>query len=137
MSNFKNELMKDEGFRAKVYNDHLGFPTIGYGTRINELELTKDIAEYFLDRELEEKEARLERITEYAILSDVRKDVIRSMAYQMGVGGVKNFRNMWKAISRGSFNQASWDMRDSQWWRDPATRDRAERMAVRMERSVW
>ena len=137
MSNFKRTLMADEGFREKVYLDHLGIPTIGYGTKIDELELTKDMAEYFLDREIAEKEARLEGIYEYGFLCEVRKDVIRSMAYQMGVQGTKNFRNMWRAIAVLDFGRAGKEMRDSRWWRDPKTRARAERMARRMEQGVW
>lgn len=137
MSEFKDELKRDEGFRAKVYDDHLGFPTIGYGTRINELELTKEMAEYFLDKEIAEKEAGLVKIPEFNGLDNIRKDVIRSMAYQMGVTGTKNFKNMWKEIAIGDYISASDEMRDSKWWRDPATRGRAERMAQRMEFGIW
>jgi len=137
MSEFRAELMKDEGFRARVYKDHLGFDTIGYGTRVNEMVLTKAMAEHFLDLELDEKERRLEQIPEYLTLSGTRQDVIRSMAYQMGVRGVKNFKNMWGAIRAGNFIHAGVEMRDSQWWKDPQTRGRAERMALRMEADNW
>jgi GH24 family phage-related lysozyme (muramidase) len=137
MSKFKRTLMKDEGFRAEMYLDHLGFPTIGYGTRINELKVTKEEAERWLDAELDEKEERLRQIPEYAKLSINRKNVIRSMAYQMGVGGTKRFRNMWRAIARDDYVTAAEEMRDSQWWRDPATRRRADRMSRRMAADVW
>lgn len=136
-SQFKRELMSDEGFRAEVYLDHLGFPTIGYGTRVNELSVSKEEAERWLDAELDEKEERLRKIPEYDALSIVRKNVIRSMAYQMGVSGTKNFKNMWKAIARGRFDTASVEMRDSKWYRDPKTRARAGRMATRMSSGVW
>ena len=137
MSNFKDTLMRDEGFRAKVYLDHLGFPTIGYGTKIEEIDLSKEIAELWLDAEIAEKEARLERIADYGRLSETRKDVIRSMAYQMGVQGVKNFKDMWRAIRIRDWLAAGRAMRDSRWWRDEKTQRRAERMSVRMERGVW
>ena len=137
MDSFKYTLMKDEGFRSKVYPDHKGIPTIGYGTRIDELDITKEEAERWLDAELDEKEARLRKIPEYEALSIVRKNVIRSMAYQMGVGGVKKFKNMWKAIAADDYIEASEQMRDSQWWRDPQTRTRADRMARRMTADVW
>lgn len=129
--------MGDEGFSSKVYEDHLGFPTIGYGTRIDELDITKEEAERWLDAELYEKEERLRRIPEYVKLTAARKNVIRSMAYQMGVGGTKRFKNMWKAIANGDYAKAGAEMRDSQWYRDPATRSRANRMALRMISGVW
>jgi len=137
MDNFKTTLMKDEGFRAQMYLDHLGIPTIGYGTRIDELDITKDEAERWLDAELDEKEARLRQIPEYETLSIVRKNVIRSMAYQMGVAGTKKFKNMWRAIAADDFEEAAVQMRDSQWFRDPQTRTRADRMSRRMAADVW
>lgn len=134
---FKRQLMKDEGFRAQVYDDHLGIPTIGYGTKIVELNVSEEEAERWLDAELDEKEERLRKIPAYEHLSLVRKNVIRSMAYQMGVQGVKRFKNMWVAIEAGAFIEAGAHMRDSRWWRDPATRKRADMMARRMMANVW
>ena len=83
------------------------------------------------------KEARLVKIDEYGLLNGARKDVIRSMAYQMGVRGTKNFKMMWAAIRNSNWSEAANQMRDSRWWRDPATRGRAERMAQRMKQGVW
>lgn len=137
MDEFKRQLMKDEGFRARVYDDHLGIPTIGYGTKIVELEVSEEEAERWLDAELDEKEERLREMPLYEHLSIVRKNVIRSMAYQMGVLGVKRFKNMWRAIESGNFASAAFHMRDSQWYRDPQTRKRASNMAHRMERNIW
>jgi len=137
MDRFKAALMKDEGFRAEVYDDHLGIPTIGYGTKIVELSVNREEAERWLDAELDEKEERLRRIPEYKDLNIARKNVIRSMAYQMGVAGTIRFKKMWKAIRARDFLKAGLEMRDSQWWRDPATRARADRMSVRMEMGEW
>ena len=137
MSSFLEQLMLDEGFRESVYDDHLGYPTIGYGTRINELVVTKAEAKSWLINELVEKDARLVTIPAFLDLSTVRQDIIRSMSYQMGVRGTKNFKDMWKAISNNDFDAAGAAMRDSRWWRDPQTKGRAEKMAVRMETGVW
>ena len=54
MSSFLEQLMLDEGFRESVYDDHLGYATIGYGTRINELVVTKKQARSWLVNELVE-----------------------------------------------------------------------------------
>jgi len=137
MSRFIQTLMRDEGFEEKVYLDHLGFPTIGYGTRISEIVVTEAVARHWLEDEVAEKEARLEKIPAYENLNGVRKDVIRSMAYQMGVHGTKNFKDMWAAIGIFNWQWAADAMRDSRWYRDPKTRGRANRMAVRMEEGIW
>ena len=120
-----------------MYLDHKGIPTIGYGTKIIELDVSKEEAERWLNNELEEKEQRLQGIPKYLTLNVARKNVIRSMAYQMGVQGVKNFKNMWAAIEVDDFGTAANEMRDSKWYRDPKTRSRANRMALRMAAGVW
>jgi len=137
MSDFINELMRDEGFRPTVYLDHLGNPTIGFGTRVDEIVVNKTTAKLWLEAEVAEKESRLEKIPAYNLLSEARKDVIRSMAYQMGVRGTKNFKDMWAAIGIFNWRGAADAMRDSRWWRDPQTQSRAGRMAMRMDRGVW
>lgn len=137
MSEFRRDLMRDEGFRAEVYLDHFGNPTIGYGTKISELKITKAEARRWLDAELDEKEERLRKIPAYAKLNCARKNVIRSMAYQMGVRGTKNFKNMWRAIEVEDYDAAATEMRDSRWYRDPKTRARASRMALRMSAGTW
>lgn len=137
MSKFIQTLMRDEGFEEKVYLDHLGFPTIGYGTRVSEIVVSKATARQWLEAEVAEKEARLEQIDSYDNLNGARKDVIRSMAYQMGVRGTKNFRDMWSAIGMFNWQGAADAMRDSRWWRDPKTQKRADRMAQRMARGFW
>ena len=137
MSKFIQSLMQDEGFEESVYLDHLGWPTIGYGTRIDEIVLTEAIARRWLEDEVAEKEARLILIPNYDFLNGARQDVIRSMAYQMGVRGTKNFKDMWSAIGVLDWSAAAAAMRDSRWWRDPKTQHRAERMAIRMEEGRW
>lgn len=130
-------LKVDEGLRLKAYQDHLGVWTIGYGTNLQVLEISEELAEEWLAKKWIECKQQAATIPAYAWLSPVRKDVIHSMIYQMGLNGVKNFKNMWRAIEVFDWPSAANHMRDSQWWRDPATRGRAERMAKRMESDVW
>jgi len=134
---FIDELKEDEGFRHTVYLDHKGIPTIGYGTKIDEIVVSQETALKWLLAEVAEKEVRLVRLPFFSTLDDVRKDVIRSMAYQMGARGTEMFRDMWTAIGVGDYNAAGDAMRDSRWWRDPKTQGRAERMAQRMEQGRW
>lgn len=137
VSKFKKTLMDDEGLRLKAYQDHLGVWTIGYGTNLQTLEITERQARKWLDDKLEWIESQLVQHDGYDLLNGARKDVVRSMAYQMGVNGTFNFKNMWRAIRCGDFDWAGREMRDSKWWKDPKTKGRAERMAKRMEQGVW
>jgi len=133
----RNELKQDEGLRLKAYQDHLGVWTIGYGTNLQKLEISESQARKWLDLKLEEIERGVSQHEYWDFLDSVRKDVVRSMAYQMGIEGTFRFKNMWKNIGVLDWSAAADEMRDSKWWRDPKTRGRAERMAQRMQRGVW
>lgn len=137
MSNLISELKKDEGLRLKAYQDHLGVWTIGYGTNLQVLEVTEGWAARRLNDKVDSIRKRADQLPIYTTLDEVRKDVILSMMYQMGVQGTINFKNMWIALAVFDFDTAGAEMRDSRWWKDPKTRARAERMAVRMETGVW
>lgn len=137
MTKLIQELKKDEGLRLKAYKDHKGIWTVGYGTNLQVLEVSEGWAERKLREKVDYIRKRADQLPVFTMLSSTRKDVILSMMYQMGVQGTLNFRNMWIALEMGDWEAAGAEMRDSQWWRDPKTRARAERMAVRMETGVW
>jgi lysozyme len=124
-----SELKKDEGFRGEPYNDTEGFPTIGFGTK---LPLTQNEALWLLEHRLQVSIEQLEKIQ--PIFKDLpieAKKIIANMIYQMGVGGVLNFRKMWGALKAGDYKLAGREMRDSRWYKQ--TPNRAERLAKRME----
>lgn len=135
MSKILNELRKDEGLRLKAYQDHLGVWTIGYGTNLQVLEITEATAEKWLRAELDAIREQADKLPLYAGLDSTRKNVILSMMYQMGVDGTLAFKNMWRAIEEGDFEQAGEEMIDSKWYTQ--TPGRASRMAERMTTGVW
>lgn len=136
MGRYKEELKLDEGLRLKAYQDHLGVWTIGYGTNLQTLRITEAQAEKWLDEKITEVDAQVASVTTFAKLDSVRKDVIRSMIYQLGFEGTLNFKRMVGALKDDNYRVAAAEMRDSKWWRED-TPKRAERMAKRMESGVW
>ena len=121
------EIKKEEGFMGNPYYDHLGFQTIGYGTKlpIDEYE-AEMLLKYRLGKMMKELHARLDGL-------DVPQEVwelLYHMAYQLGVSGVLKFKNMVKALQEKDFKQASVEMLDSRW--ASQTPNRAKRMAERM-----
>jgi len=118
-------IKKHEGFEGMPYNDSLGFPTIGYGTK---LPITEEEAEMLLEyrlkrmiRELIKKEPFFEKLPE-----DAQK-VIADMTYQMGVGGVLKFKKMWAALKERDYKKAADEMLDSRWAKQ--TPNRAKELA--------
>jgi len=118
-------IKKHEGFEGMPYNDSLGFPTIGYGTK---LPITEEEAEMLLEyrlkkmiRELIIKEPFFEKLPE-----DAQK-VIADMTYQLGVGGILKFKKMWAALKNRDYKKAADEMLDSKWAKQ--TPNRAKELA--------
>lgn len=117
-----------EGFRGAPYDDHLGIPTIGYGTK---LPLSAQEAELLLRARLAKFQRTLtDRAPMLTDLSQARQNALFEMAYQLGVNGCLNFRRMWAAIETDDFDTAAREMLDSRWAHQ--TPNRAQRLAAIM-----
>ena len=99
-----NDLKVDEGWEPSVYQDHLGYWTLGFGFLVDDRkggEIPVSIAEQWLQLLIDDKLAEL--YERHPWVGSQPEDVQRAlgnMCYQMGVGGVSNFRNMLSARLR-------------------------------------
>ena len=124
-------LAADEGLRLMPYRCSAGVLSIGYGTA---LPLTEEEAHLLLRHRLEKVLDQCERsFPWWAKLSPARQQVIASMGYQLGIGGLMGFRRMLAAIDAGNYRLASDEMLDSKWARQDSP-GRARRLAERMRR---
>lgn len=106
-------IKKHEGFRGYQYRDHLGFETVGYGTK---MPLTEEEAELLLRHRLEKMVQELQLAKPFVdSLPLTAKKIILDMTYQLGVPRLLGFRKMWAALERGDFKNAAVEMRDSAW----------------------
>lgn len=128
----REDLERDEGWRAHAYQDHLGFWTIGYGFLIDERRgggLPKTIADRWMDHILVEIGKALDaRIPWWRHQPDDVQRALVSMAYQLGVAGLMRFRKMLAALERGDRLTAAAEALDSTWAKQ--THARARRMAA-------
>ncbi len=123
-------IKKSEGFEGSEYKDHLGFSTLGYGTK---LPLSKDEAELLLKYRLNKKIEHLLQEKPFIVnLDDNKQAVLYEMAYQLGVGGLLRFKRMWSAIKSTDFEKASIEMLDSLWAKQTPTR--AKELAFKMKK---
>lgn len=130
-------LRVDEGLKLTVYQDHLGYWTVGIGhllTKIKDKAKAIQILDNLLGRKtngvITEKEARqifaddvakVKRdIKNSAILSpiydkvsDTRKLGIINMVFQLGLKGAEGFKNSLTLISNAYYTQAGKNMRKS------------------------
>jgi len=128
-------LKQDEGLRLEPYRDSLGILTIGYGHNLESNAITQEQAEEWLREDYENAIEDAKKLDVYHNLSGVRRGVLISMVFQMGLGSVKKFRNTLRAMMDGDFHKASNGMLGSKWARQ--TPRRAQRMAQRMAEDRW
>lgn len=140
MSRIIEILNFEEGYREAPYWDTRNFPTVAGGIRIgpqnvplNQYQFTvpRPVGDVWKQCLVDAKTASMNRqpaiMAALAQCNDARRDILYSMAYQMGVAGLAGFTNTLSMISRGDFADAAGGMLNSLWARQ--TPDRARRHA--------
>ncbi len=147
-----DQLRRDEGLRLKPYRDNskqLGFEgkpgklTIGIGRNLDDRGLTEDESTYLctndvviVTSELRQKLTWLDNLcppTQWN--TDPRIGVLLNMGFNMGVGGVLEFRQMLGWLQRGDYSRASAEMADSAWYHEVGPR--AARLVQQMVTGEW
>jgi len=134
----------EEGFNTHPYLCSEGYVTIGYGTKLHNhkdmnpkdfcLVVNEESAMALLKVEVNHIVNRLVAGPYSATFRDldtVRKDILISMAYQMGTNGLYGFKNMWIALAERDYLRAAEEMLDSRW--AVQTPNRANRHTLCME----
>lgn len=140
MSRIIEILNFEEGYREAPYWDTRKFPTVAGGIRIGPQNSPLNQYQFTVPRRagdvwkqclVEAKTASMNRqpaiVAALSQCNDARRDILCSMAYQMGVAGLAGFTNTLGMIARGDFTGAAGGMLNSLWARQ--TPDRARRHA--------
>lgn len=111
-----DQLEVHEGVRLKPYKDTVGKWTIGIGRNLDDKGLTPQEARFLLNNDIEYFSNALElNIPVYNQLSDCRRNVLVNMAFNMGVAGLKTFRNMINCLKVRDYHGAAKEMLNSKW----------------------
>lgn len=109
------QLKQHEGYRSEPYKDSVGILTIGYGRNL-ENGIRKDEAEIMLHNDIKTAyKAAQGIVSNFDVLSDLRKEVLVNMVFNMGKGALLKFRKMRAAIERNDFERAADEMLNSRW----------------------
>jgi lysozyme len=144
-----DDLKYDEGYRPFIYDDATGkrinwdairehqlikgTPTVGIGHNIEARDFSEDIINrMFLEDLTIAMKGAAESFQFYQRLSLNRRRVIVNMVFNMGLYNVKGFKKMIAAIENKDFKEASNQMLDSAWARNPYTARRARQLAKLM-----
>ena len=137
-NDLKERIKKHEGFVNKIYKDSLGFATIGYGHLVLDTDpfiegqsYPKEHLEKVFDGDFNIAKDNANKLIGDISLNHQAKCVIIEMVFQLGIGGVSKFKNMWKALGEGDYQTASEEMLDSRWAKQ--TPKRAESLSATMK----
>lgn len=131
-----------EGFREKPYHCTEGFPTVGYGKKLGpknapldfySLIVPEPVARFWLAHDIQQLQPDVSALCPG--IDGVRLAALVSMAYQLGLRGLKNFKKTLAALNAGEWNEASKEALDSRWARQ--TPYRAEVTAKMLLTGRW
>lgn len=135
LATLRQMVKQDEGLRLKPYTDTVGRLSIGYGRNLTDVGISQEEADLLLDHDLDVAIRGLMRVhSDVLALDPVRQIVLANMAFNLGVPALGHFAQMWAAIGRGNWTEASAAMLDSTWARQVGKR--ATRLAAAMKSGV-
>ena len=134
----KEEIKACEGYVNKIYKCSEGFDTIFYGHKVlpedtyeHDVEYPKEIGEEVFEKDFQRTLDAAERLIADRPINNTAKEVIINMVYQIGENGVSKFKNMWKALDKEDYGEASFQMLDSLWAKQ--TPNRANKLSKKMQ----
>lgn len=148
MSQIIEILNYEEGYSETPYLDTRNFPTVAGGIKIGpqnapisqyQFTVPRPVGDTWKKCLVDAKTASMNRqpeiVAALAQCNDARRDILNSMAYQMGVSGLAGFTNMLGLISKRDFHGAASAMLKSLWARQ--TPNRARRHADVMRTGTY
>lgn len=110
-SNIRDLLSRDEGRVNKPYLDSLGFVTWGVGHLCDPKRPTHipdHVVDAMLDYDIAQHQKELfDALPWVADLDEVRRAVVTSMAFQLGVPGLLGFKNSLALLQAGHYEEAA------------------------------
>jgi len=138
----RDQLLRDEGCRLRLYQDQVGKWTIGVGRNLQDVGISQAEADFLLDNDISRASAAVIAHLPWTMtLDEVRRAVLINMAFNMGIGnaakrtGLLGFPKLLAACERGDWATAATEMLDSKWAGQVGVR--AERLADQMRSGEW
>lgn len=110
------QLRLHEGERLWPYRCTAGKWTIGVGRNLDDQGISPEESAMMLANDITAVDANLTRQLPWVTrLDDVRRRVLLDMAFNLGVGGLLEFKRTLAAVERGQYQQAAEMMLQSKW----------------------
>lgn len=130
------QLTRDEGVRLKPYKDSVGKTTIGIGRNLDDVGISAEEAQTLLDNDIARSAADVEKFLPWATTLDpARWGALINAAFNMGIGGLLQFKHALEALRNGDYEQAATEFLDSKWAQQVGPR--AVRLAQQIRSGDW
>lgn len=136
ITSLNDQLRRDEGTRLKLYQDTVGKTSIGVGRNLSDVGISQEEADLLLENDIKAATVALESHFPWAAALDaVRLGALLNMTFNMGIGGVAQFKDMLSKLQAGDYAGASQAMLQSKWADQVGAR--AQRLAIQIEGGSW
>ena len=121
LTEVKERIKKNEGYRDMVYTDSLGFNTIGYGHLIVEdgfipgVQYSKKELEFVFEKDFASAVYSANKLVGDYDLSDDAFGVVIEMCFQLGFSRVSKFIKFLDALKKHDYKRAANEMLASKW----------------------
>lgn len=140
----RQQLIRDEGYKPAVYQDSMGYWTVGVGHLVDERRggrLPDSIIDALLEYDIREATGALLRDQPWvAQLDPVRQGVLINMAFNLGLepfdgDGIKDWPNFLSQVRNGDYEAAASNMLSTKWAQQVGLR--ATRLAKQLRTGEW
>src|SRR5689334_8458799 len=130
------QLIVDEGKKNFSYKDTMGKLTIGVGRNLDDRGISDDEISYLLGNDIKLVERELDiAMPWWRGMCDARQNVVANMAFNLGIDGLKTFKNTLQAMRDGRYADAADEMLQSRWAQQVGAR--AVRLSKAMREGVF
>lgn len=132
----KRQLIGHEGLKLKPYKCTSNKITIGVGRNLEAKGITEQEALFMLDNDISYFEEQLiRRLPSFRTLSGTRQAALINMAFNLGVRGLLNFKNMLNALERADYDEAAAELLNSHYAVQVGMR--AHELAEQLQTGEW
>jgi lysozyme len=132
----KRQLIVHEGLKLKPYKCTSDKLTIGVGRNLEAKGISEDEAMVMLDNDIVYFEEQLRRrLPNFRDVTPCRQAVLVNMAFNLGVNGLLNFKNMLAAMVNEDFTEAAAQLLDSRYAKQVGRR--ANELAEQLKTGEW
>ena len=106
-------LRRFEGWRSRLYRDSLGVESIGFGFNLRDRDMPKEVGNLWLDLEEGHSAVQAKKLFGeefFGALEGARQAAIVNLIFNMGIGSLKTFKRMIRAIRALDWESAAFEL---------------------------